>query len=80
MSPFLPAEKSNHLPLASLTKKDGRLLGVEGRQAGEFPALLLELHPAADDRRRRQPRADFVEEGIGEAHGVEVIRSGRDGA
>ena len=40
MSPFFWAEKSNHLPFWSLTKKDGVFSGVERRQAGELAALL----------------------------------------
>ncbi len=61
------------LALDVVDEEGGGLLRIEGRQAGELPALLLELHLAPDDRRRRQARADFVEEGVGEAHGV--IRS-----
>ena len=58
------------LALGVIDEEGRRLLGVEGRQAGELPALLAELHALAHDRRRRQAGADFVEEGIGKAHGA----------
>ena len=61
------------LALLVIDEEGGGLLRIERRQAGELPALLPQLHLAPDDRRRGQPRADLVEEGVGKAHGV--IRS-----
>ena len=41
MSPFLPAEKSNHLPFWSLTKKDGVFSALKGdRPANSRPCFL----------------------------------------
>ena len=68
MSPFLPAEKSNQAPFWSLTKKEADLLLVEGREAGELAALLLELDAPPDHRRGGKPRLDLLEEVGRKAH------------
>jgi hypothetical protein len=63
------------LALLVIDEEGGRLLGIERRQPGELATLLLQLHPPPDDARHRQARADFVEEGIGEAHGTRAAES-----
>ena len=57
--------------LLVVDREGRRLLLVEGRQPLPFAAGALQRHAARDDRRHRQPRANFIEERIGEFHWFE---------
>ena len=74
MSPFLPAEKSNHLPLMSLTKKEGVFSALKGeRPANSLPCFLsFTLRPTTADTARRARISSRKESG--KRMGV-VIRS-----
>ncbi len=48
----------------------GRLFAVEGAQPHEVGAALLELHIAADDLHHVGAGEQFLDEGLGDGHGL----------